>query len=237
MIQSKTLQLLEKVFDCRKERIAMAKEKMKVIGDRFLARDYFLNEDEFQKAVEEVEQKFRKNYIGYEIEVEDLKRGVFIAFKDSPQTAERREVIEKLFSELKEYVPNWRTAPQNSTARELEQYYDAIFAEKISFDNVWAYIKHHPEGLKLKQSEVPTGLWFALILFGIDGIRRFGLWEFTDKKIFDVSDDKTDKKLSSIEKLLKLRTNCLIFHMKREYFFWRIVEIRDFLELLEKTDF
>lgn len=226
----------------------MANEKMKMIGDRFIVREHYANEEEFQKAVSKVEQDFRKRYFGYQVEAEDVKLGVLILIRDSPQTAERRKVIEKLFSELKD-VPNWRTFSKNITAEELEQCYDAIFAKKVNFDYVWNYIQEKKEGLQLteyevlkkglllKETEVLTGLWFPLILFGIYGRERFEFWDWSDKTIFDVSDDKTTQKLESIEELMKLRRNGLLTNVRKQYFFERIVEIRDFLGLLEKTDF
>lgn len=216
----------------------MGKQALEIIGDRFLAREYFPDETEFQKAVSKLERDFRKRYLGYEIEVEDLKRGVFITIRDSPQTAARRKVVEKLFLELTENVPDWRLAPSNSTAKQLEMCCDEAF-KKVHFKQIWNYIQHHPEGLKLKAVEISDGLWFKLILFEIYGIKKLNsnFYDWNDKIIFDVSDDALIAKLTDIEHLLKVRRNKFFCTIDKCYFFKRIVEIRDFLELLEKTGF
>lgn len=150
--------------------------------------------------------------------------------------AERRKLIKELFYQLNEYVPSWRRSLKDMTAKELEEFYNKAF-EEVNFENIWNYIQHNKEGLQLKRCEVLDGLWFALILFGIYGREKFGYADWNDKKIFDVSDDEIDKKLTSIEDLLKIRQNGLVFNQRKDYFFKRIVEIREVLELLEKTGF
>lgn len=161
--------------------------------------------------------------------------------ENDARVAERRKVVEDLFQQLLEKVPTCRIAQKNRTAKQLEEFYNRAF-EKVNYDNVLNYIQQNKGGLQLKKDEIPDGLWFALILYGIYGRKNFTttmdvIFGWNDKMIFDLSDNETNQELTSIEKLLKAKPNSMLFHMEKEKFFRRIVEIREFLCLLEKTGF